>query len=167
MRDTQEGALPYTQPAGAPGGDVTLESTPIASFLIPGEGRRRYSGASRADEKPCSRSYDQSLAGGGPAWLDRDFIAAHTSGHRSRWRIRGHLVGGDERRRAQPTRRIEAVGNVYAKPSRPHQLRQWHHQHLHGTGNGANRQMLMLRGNIGTRGRGHSRRCDRNIPSAG
>jgi molybdopterin-dependent oxidoreductase alpha subunit len=101
----------------------------------------------------------QSLAGGGPGVLDREFIANHTAGiddlladlDTTSW---GEIEAASGLSRSD----IESVGNIYAKVKRVIiTYGMGITQHRHGTGNVQQiANLLMLRGNIGRQGAGIS-----------
>jgi molybdopterin-dependent oxidoreductase alpha subunit len=137
---------------------LTLGSTPIAStyYLVK-------VGGDIAVLKGMMKSLvaldAKSLAEGGPGVLDRDFIAAHTTG------IDALLADLDaiswdaiEEASGLSRSEIEFVGNIYAKAERVIiNYGMGITQHRHGTGNVQQiANLLMLRGNIGRQGAGIS-----------
>ncbi len=137
---------------------LTLESTPIASsyYLVKVGGDIA---VLKGMMKTLLALDAASLAEGGPGLLDREFIAAHTTGiealladiEATRWDA---IVEASGLSRSD----IEAIGNVYAKANRVIiNYGMGITQHRHGTGNVQQIvNLLLLRGNIGREGAGIS-----------
>jgi molybdopterin-dependent oxidoreductase alpha subunit len=137
---------------------LTLSSTPIASTYY-----QVKVGGDIALLKGIMKTLlaldAKSVADGGPAVLDRDFIKNHTTG------VDGLLadldaISWDAIEEASGLSRsdIEFVGNIYAKAERVIiNYGMGITQHRHGTGNVQQiANLLMLRGNIGRKGAGVS-----------
>src|SRR3981189_1321640 len=137
---------------------LTLGSTPIAStyYLVKVGGD---SAVLKGMMKSLVALDAKSLAEGGPGVLDRDFIAAHTTGIDA---LLADLdaISWDAIEEASGLSRsdIEFVGNIYAKAERVIiNYGMGITQHRHGTGNVQQiANLLMLRGNIGREGAGIS-----------
>jgi anaerobic selenocysteine-containing dehydrogenase len=136
---------------------LTLGSTPIASsyYLVKVGGDIA---VLKGMMKTLLALDAKSLAEGGPGVLDREFIAAHTSGidalladlEATSWQAIEDAAGLSRSD-------IEAIGNLYAKANRVIiNYGMGITQHRHGTGNVQQiANLLMLRGNIGREGAGH------------
>jgi molybdopterin-dependent oxidoreductase alpha subunit len=101
----------------------------------------------------------KSLAEGGPGVLDREFIAAHTSGVEALLSdIEATSWDAIEKASGLPRSDIEDIGNTYAKAKRVIvNYGMGITQHRHGTGNVQQIvNLLLLRGNIGRKGAGIS-----------
>ena len=137
---------------------LTLSSTPIASsyYLVKVGGDVA---VLKGIMKAVLALDAKSLAEGGPGFLDREFITAHTSGidallsdiEATSW----HAI---EKASGLSRSDIEDIGSVYAKAKRVIiNYGMGITQHRHGTANVQQiANLLMLRGNIGRKGAGIS-----------
>jgi molybdopterin-dependent oxidoreductase alpha subunit len=137
---------------------LTLESTRIASsyYLVKVGGDIA---VLKGMMKTLLALDAKSLAEGGPGVLDREFIAAHTSGiealladlEATSWEAIEDAAG-------LPRSDVEAIGTVYARANRVIiNYGMGITQHRHGTGNVQQiANLLMLRGNLGREGAGIS-----------
>jgi molybdopterin-dependent oxidoreductase alpha subunit len=137
---------------------LTLASTPIASsyYLVKIGGDIA---VLKGMMKTLVALDAKSLAEGGPGVLDREFIAAHTSGIEALLAdIEATSWDAIEAASGLPRSDIEDIGNVYAKAKRVIiNYGMGITQHRHGTGNVQQiTNLLMLRGNIGREGAGIS-----------
>ena len=137
---------------------LTLGSTPIASsyYLVKVGGDIA---VLKGMMKTLLALDGRSLAEGGPGVLDREFIAAHTSGIEA---VLSDLEATSweaiEEASGLPRSDIETIGTIYAKADRVIiNYGMGITQHRHGTGNVQQiANLLMLRGNIGRPGAGIS-----------
>jgi molybdopterin-dependent oxidoreductase alpha subunit len=137
---------------------LTLGSTPIASsyYLVKVGGDIA---VLKGMMKTLIALDTKSLSEGGPGVLDREFIAAHTSGIDALLSdIEATSWQAIEKASGLSRSDIEAVGGIYAKAKRVIiNYGMGITQHRHGTGNVQQiANLLMLRGNIGRQGAGIS-----------
>src|ERR1700726_4300174 len=137
---------------------LTLSSTPIASSYY----QVKVGGdvaVLKGIMKVVVELDAKSLAEGGPGVLDREFIAAHTSGIDALLSdIEATSWDAIEKASGLPRSDIEDIGNVYAKAKRVIiNYGMGITQHRHGTANVQQIvNLLLLRGNIGRTGAGIS-----------
>jgi molybdopterin-dependent oxidoreductase alpha subunit len=137
---------------------LTLGSTPIASsyYLVKVGGDIA---VLKGMMKTLLALDADSLADGGPGVLDREFIAAHTSGIEALLSdIEATSWDAIEEASGLSRSDIETIGTIYAKANRVIiNYGMGITQHRHGTGNVQQiANLLMLRGNIGRQGAGIS-----------
>jgi molybdopterin-dependent oxidoreductase alpha subunit len=137
---------------------LTLGSTPIASsyYLVKVGGDIA---VLKGMMKTLVALDAKSRAGGGPDVLDREFIAAHTSGLDALLRdIEATSWDAIETASGLSRSDIEEIGNIYARANRVIiNYGMGITQHRHGTANVQQiANLLLLRGNIGRKGAGIS-----------
>ena len=137
---------------------LTLASTPIASsyYLVKVGGDVA---VLKGMMKAVVALDEKSLAAGGPGVLDREFIAAHTSGFDALLAdITATPWDAIENTSGLPRSDIEQIANIYANANRVIiNYGMGITQHRHGTGNVQQiANLLLLRGNIGRPGAGIS-----------